>query len=65
MTNLMPTAPEVFPAQSAWELEVRRPQPALRGIVGDLAGYRELTPAPVRRRELPEADPALNRPGAD
>lgn len=54
MTNFMPATTEVPPAQSAWELEVRRPRPSLRGIVGDLAGYRELTPAPVRRRELPE-----------
>ena len=54
MTNLMPIATEVSPAQSAWELEVRRPRPSLRGIVGDLAGYRELSSAPVCRRELPE-----------
>lgn len=53
MTNRISTATEVFPAQSAWEMDVRRPRPSLRGIVGDLAGYRELTPAPVRRRELP------------
>jgi AraC-like DNA-binding protein len=35
-------------------MEVRRPGPALRGIVGDLAGYRELALAPVCRHELPE-----------
>jgi AraC-like DNA-binding protein len=40
--------------QVTWEIEVRRPGPALRGIVGDLAGYRELAPDPVRRRELPD-----------
>ena len=53
MTTLMPTATEVSPAQPAWEMEVRRPGPALRGIVGDLAGYREAAAAPVCRRELP------------
>lgn len=54
MTNSMPTATAIAPAHLAWELEVRQPGPALRGIVGDLAGYREHASAPVRRRELPE-----------
>lgn len=55
MTNLMPTDTEVSPSHPAWELEVRRPGRSLQGIVGDLAGYRELASAPVRRRELPAA----------
>jgi AraC-like DNA-binding protein len=54
VTNFMSTATDVPPAPSAWELEVRRPRPSLRGIVGDLAGYHEITSVPVRRRELPE-----------
>jgi AraC-like DNA-binding protein len=54
VTNLMPTTTEVAAGDAAWELEVRRPGPSLRGIVGDLAGYREMTSAPVRRNELPE-----------
>jgi AraC-like DNA-binding protein len=53
VTNLMPAATDATPFQPAWELEVRRPGPLLRGIVGNLAGYREVA-APVRRRELPE-----------
>jgi AraC-like DNA-binding protein len=55
VTDLMPTATPAPPSQPAWEMEVRRPGPLLRGIVGDLAGYREVASAPVRRRELPAA----------
>lgn len=55
MTNLMPSATAQSLVQPAWELEVRRPGPSLRGIVRELAGYREVAPAPVRRRELPAA----------
>ena len=54
MTNPILTATEAMPSAAAWEMEVRRPGPALGGIVSDLAGYRELAPEPVRRRELPE-----------
>ncbi len=53
MTNPISISTETAPAQAAWEMEVRRPAPSLRGIVRDLAGYRELAPAPVGRRELP------------
>jgi len=42
-------------AQVAWELEVRRPDQPLRGIVQELAAYREQATEPVRRRELPES----------
>lgn len=37
----------------ASELVVRRPHPALRGLVRAYYGYSERTPGPVRRRELP------------
>ncbi|MCA9862478.1 MAG: AraC family transcriptional regulator [Thermomicrobiales bacterium] len=55
MTEFKPAATEETTGQPAWTLEVRRPGPALRGIAGELAGYRESAQAPVRRRELPEA----------
>ena len=54
MAQSSSAAPETAPAQAAWELEVRQPAPSLRGIVRNLAGYRELAHAPVRRHELPE-----------
>lgn len=54
MTEVAHSSYAEQPAQPAWELEVRRPGPSLRGVVGDLAGYREMASAPVRRRELPE-----------
>lgn len=53
MTHLMFTAAPDTPFHPAWELEVKQPPPWLRGIAGDLVGYRESAPAPVRRRELP------------
>lgn len=54
MTRHAPAPPETTPDFAAWEMPVRRPGPALRGIARDLVGYREVAPVPVRRRELPE-----------
>ena len=42
------------PASPAgWELAYRAPNPALRGYLHDYCGYREQTPQPLARRELP------------
>lgn len=39
----------------AWELATRPAHPALRGHVAGYCGYRERTPRPLRRREVPSA----------
>jgi AraC-like DNA-binding protein len=37
----------------AWEMATRQAHPALRGYVSGYCGYRERTPRPLRRREVP------------
>jgi AraC-like DNA-binding protein len=39
-----------------WEMASRDPDPRLRGHVRDYIGYFEVTPGPLRRREVPSAD---------
>ena len=39
-----------------WEMASRDPDPRLRGHVRDYVGYVEVTPGPLRRREVPSAD---------
>jgi AraC-like DNA-binding protein len=42
-----------------WEMASRDPDPRLRGHVRDYVGYVEVTPGPLRRREVPSADITL------
>ena len=42
-----------------WEMASRDPGPRLRGQVRDYVGYREDTPEPLRRREVPSAEITL------
>jgi len=42
-------------AQGCWTLWTAAPAPALRGLVRGYQGYREASPAPVLRRELPSS----------
>lgn len=53
MSTSMTASPAAASSPSCWEMEVRRPGPQLRGIVGELAAFREVSATPVRRRELP------------
>ena len=42
-----------------WEMASRDAHPRLRGHVRDYVGYVEVTPGPLRRREVPSADITL------
>jgi hypothetical protein len=43
-------------ALGRWEMAWSDPDPRLRAFVRRYAGYLEITPAPLRRRELPSGD---------